>query len=118
MTEAVRIDKIPLSRGRIAQLARAPASHAGGHRFESCSAHHFVRDLGKRRIGGMGEWPRGLGRWPVTPEVAGSNPVSPAKYLLLFPAGVAQLVEHATENCSVPSPNLGLGTIKTGVGSF
>ena len=28
---------------------------------------------------GMGEWPRGSGRWPVTPEVAGSNPVSPAK---------------------------------------
>ncbi len=24
--------------GRLAQLARAPARHAGGHRFESCSA--------------------------------------------------------------------------------
>ena len=27
----------------------------------------------------VGEWPSGLGRWPVTPEVAGSNPVAPAK---------------------------------------
>ena len=26
--------------GRVAQLVRAPASHAGGHRFESCRAHH------------------------------------------------------------------------------
>src|SRR5438477_12381995 len=25
--------------GRLAQLARAPARHAGGHRFKSCSAH-------------------------------------------------------------------------------
>jgi hypothetical protein len=27
-------------KGRVAQLVRAPASHAGGHRFESCRAHH------------------------------------------------------------------------------
>ena len=27
--------------GRVAQLVRAPASHAGGHRFESCRAHHY-----------------------------------------------------------------------------
>ena len=26
--------------GRVAQLVRAPASHAGGRRFESCRAHH------------------------------------------------------------------------------
>ena len=26
--------------GRLAQLVRAPALHAGGHRFESCTAHH------------------------------------------------------------------------------
>src|SRR5436190_23312891 len=30
-----------LPEGRVAQLVRAPASHAGGHRFESCRAHHF-----------------------------------------------------------------------------
>src|SRR5689334_641551 len=27
--------------GRLAQLVRAPASHAGGRRFESYTAHHF-----------------------------------------------------------------------------
>ena len=26
--------------GRLAQLVRAPALQAGGHRFESCIAHH------------------------------------------------------------------------------
>ena len=25
--------------GRLAQLVRAPALHAGGHKFESCTAH-------------------------------------------------------------------------------
>ena len=39
----------------------------------------------------MGEWPRGLGRWPVTPEVAGSNPVSPAKDPLSIPDLVGYL---------------------------
>ena len=28
------------TQGRLAQLVRAPALHAGGHRFESCTAHH------------------------------------------------------------------------------
>ena len=31
--------------GRVAQLVRAPASHAGGHRFESCRAHHSNQSL-------------------------------------------------------------------------
>ena len=32
------------SDGRLAQLARAPALHAGGHRFKSCIAHcHKIR---------------------------------------------------------------------------
>ncbi len=31
---------IPARKGRVAQLVRAPASHAGGRRFESCRAHH------------------------------------------------------------------------------
>ncbi len=30
--------------GRVAQLVRAPASHAGGRRFESCRAHHRRED--------------------------------------------------------------------------
>ena len=29
--------------GRLAQLVRAPALQAGGHRFESYIAHHFCR---------------------------------------------------------------------------
>jgi hypothetical protein len=28
--------------GRLAQLVRAPASHAGGRRFESYTAHHGI----------------------------------------------------------------------------
>ena len=33
------------AKGRVAQLVRAPASHAGGHRFESCRAHHTKQSL-------------------------------------------------------------------------
>jgi hypothetical protein len=36
----VTIDKVSNESGRVAQLVRAPASHAGGRRFESCRAHH------------------------------------------------------------------------------
>src|SRR5215472_13897114 len=39
--------------GRVAQLVRAPASHAGGHRFESCRAHHsscFAGSLFRSRV--------------------------------------------------------------------
>ena len=28
--------------GWLAQLVRVPALHAGGRRFESCTAHHFI----------------------------------------------------------------------------
>ena len=35
-----RRESLPRTSGRVAQLVRAPASHAGGHRFESCRAHH------------------------------------------------------------------------------
>ena len=31
--------------GRLAQLVRAPALHAGGHRFESYTAHHLLQPL-------------------------------------------------------------------------
>ena len=31
--------------GRLAQLVRAPALQAGGHRFESYSAHHEFADI-------------------------------------------------------------------------
>ncbi len=62
-------------------------------------------------------------------EVVGSNPIArsippklaavpgaegwerPAGFPVFVWAEVAQLVEHATENCGVPSSSLGLGTI-------
>ena len=31
--------------GRLAQLVRAPALQAGGHRFESCIAHHLSAEI-------------------------------------------------------------------------
>ena len=30
------------TRGRLAQLVRAPVLHAGGQRFKSSTAHHFL----------------------------------------------------------------------------
>jgi hypothetical protein len=42
--EAGKLKK-PHRSGRVAQLVRAPASHAGGHRFESCRAHHKNQQL-------------------------------------------------------------------------
>src|SRR6267154_4171036 len=40
--------------GWLAQLVRAPVSHTGGHRFESCAAHFRTRnwEVGTRNIGG------------------------------------------------------------------
>jgi hypothetical protein len=40
-----RKPKKPHRSGRVAQLVRTPASHAGGHRFESCRAHHRINTL-------------------------------------------------------------------------
>ena len=42
---ASRCPRFAAQFGRLAQLVRAPASHAGGRRFESASVHHgvFVR---------------------------------------------------------------------------
>ena len=36
--------------GGLAQLVRAPASHAGGHWFESSSLHHALETLGVSRV--------------------------------------------------------------------
>ena len=33
------------TRGGLAQLARAPALHAGGHRFDSDILHHLIREI-------------------------------------------------------------------------
>ena len=40
MTPPGKPDIINTRYGGIAQLVRAPASHVGGHRFESCCPHH------------------------------------------------------------------------------
>ena len=56
--------------GRVAQVARATALQAVGHRFKSCPAYQLSVFL----------WARGavgLARLPVTQEVAGSSPVGP-----------------------------------------
>lgn len=42
LTERKKINIISIFKGRIAQLVRAPALQAGGHRFESCFAQIFV----------------------------------------------------------------------------
>ena len=34
--------------GRLAQLVRAPSSHGGSHRFESCAAHSAGRSIGRQ----------------------------------------------------------------------
>ncbi len=42
LTERGKINIISIFKGRIAQLVRAPALQAGGHRFESCFAQIFL----------------------------------------------------------------------------
>ena len=39
-----------LNRGQLAQLVRASVLHTGGHRFESCTAHHFKINKGFKQI--------------------------------------------------------------------
>src|ERR1700722_15521235 len=57
------------SRGRLAQLARALARHARGHRFKSCSAH-FSKSLLKcdlhtfRAVGSAASKPEECGTFP------------------------------------------------------
>ena len=81
--------------GRLAQLARAPRLHRGGQRFKSFSAHSLLAQGNSEQEGRFGfrifvfEFPaqRGWGcsstgseRCPVTAEVAGSSPVTPASF--------------------------------------
>jgi hypothetical protein len=62
--------------GRLAQLARAPRLHRGGHRFESYIAHH---------IGGLAQL---VERRPEEPCVAGSIPAAATKKIdWLQPSG-------------------------------
>jgi hypothetical protein len=70
--------------GRVAQLVRAPASHAGGHRFESCRAHH------------------------VNP--LNSSPLQPLA--ILFPDSFGQTVSKLYQNC-IKTPSVWPACIKT-----
>ena len=36
--------------GRLAQLVRVPARHAGGHRFKSRVAHHYIKKPANSRV--------------------------------------------------------------------
>ena len=56
--------------GRVAQVARATALQAVGHRFKSCPAYQLGDFYGL-----VAQF--GLARLPVTQEVAGSSPVGP-----------------------------------------
>ena len=42
---------MPVNYGGIAQLARAPALQAGGHRFESDYLHHYFRNIARGKLG-------------------------------------------------------------------
>src|ERR1700683_5377593 len=70
--------------GRVAQLVRAPASHAGGHRVESCRGHH------------------------VTP--LNSSPLQPLA--ILFPDSFGQTVSKLYQNC-IKTPSVWPACIKT-----
>ena len=54
MGSRVRISSRPPNNGELAQLARAPALHAGGHRFDSDILHKLIFDDHYWRIDGRG----------------------------------------------------------------
>ena len=108
------------SEGRIAQLAEH-LRHMQGVGGSSPLPPIKIR---RKHIVGM--WPSGLGRLPVTQEIAGSNPVvpatSPGKPGLPFMgnAEIAQSVEQTTENRCVGGsiPSFGTKRTSSNRGSF
>ena len=92
----------------LSSVGRAPALQAGGHWFEPSSDHHLRKIwfiYSRHPVGVQLSW---LERWPVTPEVAGSSPVTPA-----IQAQIAQSVEQGTENPCVRGSIPRLGTTFT-----
>lgn len=72
---------VPVPRGRLAQLARAPDRHSGGHRFESCNAHHFILAGWDRTIHGMGTLPAvDSNLCPPRGRIAGYGPGGPPRW--------------------------------------
>jgi hypothetical protein len=50
MCEKDEVRSLPTDPGGLAQLARAPALHAGGHRFESDILHQTISQLANELI--------------------------------------------------------------------
>ena len=88
----VRI-RSPLPYGSLAQLVRAPALQAGGHRFESCSFHHL-----NTKKSNMALWSSGLRHRPFTAvtrvRTSVGSPRSPdlIKSGFFFPAEVGYFI--------------------------
>lgn len=81
MLEFYMLQKTDL--GELAQLVRASALHAEGHRFESCGAHWGDGLFNPFFRCPMDAWPSGLRHLPAKEESgkcrsAGSNPVASA----------------------------------------
>ena len=81
-------------------MARASALHAGGHRFESCTAHQdFVR--GRSLV-----WLKAIDCRSIDRGFESHRP------RFIYPAGIAQVVERGPEKPGVPSASLGPGTTR------
>ena len=108
--------------GRLAQLVRAPALQAGGHRFESCIAHHFFAEIAQlveqltcnqqvtgsspvfgTIFGEVAKWLNATDCKSVLFEFDGSNP-SLSTTLLTLPR--SQVVRHQTLTLTCVSSNL------------
>ena len=64
----------PPLRGRVVQLVRMPACHAGGRRFEPVPGRHLFF---KEPVVGVVKW---LRPWVVAPVFVGSNPTIHPKF--------------------------------------
>jgi hypothetical protein len=52
-TKGVSGCKINSAPGAVSSVVRASASHAEGHRFKSCTAHHFINSLKNGYFGSL-----------------------------------------------------------------
>ena len=104
--------------GRVAQVARATALQAVGHRFKSCPAyllwHEKCLNYELKIL-----WARGavgLARLPVTQEVAGSSPVGPVSIMLKKPQVVFyNAVAFSLQDDPPHSSNLRISLLNIGI---
>jgi hypothetical protein len=66
--------------------------------------------VGSNPIARSGSWLMADGRRQTAADGTIGDCIGYLLSAICFHAEVAQLVEHATENCGVPSSSLGLGT--------